>query len=900
MRQYYNIAAYVTGAERTTIGASIMDLENFATRRAYEADGYDGASGGLDVPLPTLKNVSILRTDTAVKQLEILNPSLLNPKKANASIFSGLLVRTGTDISLHRWSYESLGDSSKTNTIRLESTQQLALKQGVSDPVVHCCASMGASNWVATVRGSGALSLFTYHVNKGHWTYVKCPPLRVGETFSHWHRVKEVASPSYSRITPEAILVANRKALLLYDARVNQYVGNLLPNINTMTTSLRDFQTAAVGNQRNLNPPGERNKSGDHQYFVLTSDRLQWMDMRYPKDILMSVPHYMEPRDPSLQLTMSYLEDQGLHVATVYSEMSQLTTVLEFGRDTPIAPQENMPEGNEFESLPVMPQNAQVFATEPSKRTQTLRTFELRPKVIGASGKFKKETPPVMMGAFQYTLEHGLYTHVWSSDSTVDLDLHDKVPNTRASPLHEIMLSRGLEDPTDRVNGPQYLDLRKVYKLLYDFKVEVAAKDKLKLAKLLAVTAQKVFNSSQRDFGTVSEYKEILDFPLATNVTGLKKLFDNLHELGSEGVLAKVASNMKSLLDSTKMDSIDEFREYLRLLWVSPLAGFAPSRSLERSILESEGKPSQRFTLPHPRLAHLSKSQQFNGNPKGAQKVKIKRDVDSDSYTKDKKRRLIKVQWYRPKKRCKFLTRRSVTFPKNHPKTFISQRKQIVERIAVDVSMACQVMRVASDESELDQNTATADNYLAPLRKYTRTLLVEQLSTDMQKVLSEWQLEDETAGTQGGEEQLREDTYTPYSMTQEAADSQYTATPSSQSMFPMPSMPPAFGTPLKSALSAMSPQRRRKSMRFAPLPTEPTPADGSISQSNTNGYGSQLGMSSQQTWTADTPGSSQMMLVPPPMSQTESQMSASQKRRRRSTMVPSQQTRKRRKTTEGF
>lgn len=905
MHQYHSIAAYVTGAEKTTIAASILSLEDHTVTRAYQAESFDSSESGgiMEVLLPQLQNVSILRTDTPVKQVQIVDPTLLRQHDYTTR-FSGLLVRTGSDISLHRWSYlppKISKPANKPDTIHLSNTYRLSLKQDVSDPVVHCCHAYNSDSRIAVVRGSGALTYFSYTTTRGQWTYVKCPPLQVHETYSRWHRVKEVEHPSYGNSMPESLLVANRKSLLLYDARANQYVGNLIPNINTTVTSLRDFQTSAI---RNL-PSFERvvnSTMGDHQYFVLLSNKVQWMDMRYPKDTLLSVPHHMDPDDPSLQLTMAYLPEKELHVATVYSEWSHLSTVCQFGRDYPKLPEGSATEAEQkdknFESLPVMPQNPRIFSTEPTKATQTLRTFALR------ANAYEPEQKPIVMGALEYTTDHGLYSHIWSSDPTVKIDLHEIDPDPAYAPLHQILLSRGLHDTSDQPQGPVYLNLRRAYKLLYDVERKTSSIE-TDVTRDLISAAQDGFISDRTTLNGLIQFKDGLQIHALDRCSNLKAVLAEFEGLQLEDQTGQVTvhNNLHCLLDGTKMDTIKEFQEYLKLLWMLPLKGFAPPRELEKAVLESAKKPSQRFVLPHPRLAKhhryrkLLRSRDVEGH-KPVTRTVVKpepSDSDDDETTPQPPRPPIKVRWFRPRQSYVGITRRSVRFPKSFHESFTTRRKRVLDQIASEVSMACHALYHPRSRQSRTQVEENYNDVLAPLRKYLFDFNIQSLSNDVETILGEWTIEGETSGGDNNGSQVPDTQadYTDLAATQDSG---------SQATQPV-------GSILMSASQSSQRARRktagRKSMRFAPLPPESSQASSSQPSLDPTPVASQV---SQQDVLSSQ--------IPPPMSQMEnaetgfglngaasgSQLTASQQRarRRRSTMVPSQQTRKRRKTTEGF
>lgn len=886
--QYYNVAAYVTGSEKTTIAASILGLESYPTHRAYKPDV--SSDGRLDVMLPALQNISILRTKTAVKQVEIVDPTAYSRYDKNTTeLHSGLLIRTGSDISMHRWSYQDEGlkdvmEGRLHSTIEVENTINLPLKMGVSDAVVHCTTTRSQCNWLALIRGSGALTTYTFRPS-GDFVFMKCPPLREGECYSKWHRVRDMDQYSNYSTTPTALLVGNRKALMLYDAKNNQFITNLIPDINKNTTSLRDFLPASgrylqYGRQSKV----LRNSSADHQYFVLTSDKVLWLDIRNPRKPILSTDHNMDSRDPSLQLAMSYLPEKELHVATVYSQMAPLTTVLEFGYERPPRPpvwyNGDQEKVKNFETLPISARNPQIFTTEPSKRTQTLRVFELHAKTVDTAEGI--ENLPTMVGALQYTIDHGLYSHILSSDPTVQLDLHDK--KQRKHPLHEIMLSRGLEDPADALKSVQYYNFRTLYKRLCDYR-RLTAKttdDEAAVARLIldfSTNELDLPNSSDRAKSIITafpDYASKLGFDLATSLSGINSILDNLKLLTLDKPdNFKVKNLLPSLFDSTTVESIEEFYKYLKLIWLKPLKGFAPSRELETAVaasLNNKSKSKGLFVLPHPRLASHMKARSLVAKKKKVTKAKGTKPQHNDEWSSESEGGYppIKLEmddtnhgisvkqdpwasrkWIRQKRIGPPIPRRSVVFKKNHHQNFIEQRKAIVEHIATQVYMACLATQFEDDFK------SAGDRYLDPVRKYAKELSAHSLSPDTRAILEDW--------TIGGEEVQIEidddddDDY--YGATQR--DSVFTQSREPSYMDPRGSLAPPTPTPRLSTPAA----RRRKSAHYS----QPSQQQSSMEE------------------------------TPPIMSQVPamSQLDGSQ-RRRKSGKVQNSQGRKRRKTTEGF
>lgn len=886
--QYYNVAAYVTGSEKTTIAASILGLESYPTNRAYKPDvSFDGR---LNVMLPALQNISILRTETAVKQVEIIDPTAYSRYDKNTTeLHSGLLVRTGSDISMHRWSYQDEGlknvmEGRLQSTIKVENTIRLPLKMGVSDAVVHCTTTRSQCNWMALIRGSGALTTYTFRP-AGDFVFMKCPPLREGESYSKWHRVRDMDQYTNYSITPTALLVGNRKALMLYDAKNNQYISNLIPDINRNTTCLRDFLPASGRYLHYGRQTGAvRNSSADHQYFVLTSDKVLWLDIRNPRKPILSTEHNMDSRDPSLQLAMSYLPEKELHVATVYSQMAPLTTVLEFGYERPPRPpmwyNDDQEKAKDFETLPISARNPQIFSTDPSKRTQALRVFELHAKTVETAEGM--ENLPTMVGALQYTIDHGLYSHILSSDPTVELDLHDK--KQRKHPLHEIMLSRGLDDPADTSKSVEYHNFRRLYKRLCDYRRLMAntTDDEAVVARLILDAATKELDpdsgSQAKSIITAfPDYASKLGFDLATSLSGIKSILEHLNILTLDGPdNFKVKNMLPSLIDSTTVESIEEFYKYLKLIWLKPLKGFAPSRELEKRVAASSNNRSKSkglFVLPHPRLASYMKARSLVAKKK--QKVKAKatkpRDDDesnseSDGGSPSIKQEMVEAtngisikhdswasrKWIRQKRIGPPIPRRSVVFKKNHHQSFIEQRKNIVEHIATQVYMACLATQIDDDFQP------AGDRYLDPVRKYAKKLTAQSLSSSARAILEDW--------TIGGEDvQIEIDDSDDEDATQRD-ESVFAQSREPSYMDPRGS----WGTPTPiPRLSTPAAARRRKSAYF--------------SQS------SQLQSSVEET-------------PPPMMSQVPSmsQLDGSQRRRKSGKVQSSSQVRKRRKTTEGF
>lgn len=1010
-RQYHNVVAYVTGPERTTIAASILELNPYPVSRAYQSDhGPDSSRGNLDVLLPAFHNVSILRTETPVKQLEILNPTVRSSGGLSHSDYrSGLMVRTSSDICLHRWTYDG-PDASLTedaakksqldspSSIVLDSTIKLPLKVGVSDPVVHCTSTSAQANWIATMRGSGALTLYLYRDVKNNFQVVKCPPLREGQSYSKWHRVRDIDQHYYIVRGPRCLMTGNRKALMLFDLNSNQYVSNLLPDLNPMNTSLQDFTTCAPKSRMS---PGTSDKwissEFDYQYFVLTSEKVMWMDLRMSKRPILSAVHHMNSQDPSLQLSMSYMSKKQAHVATVYSELSQASTILEFGLENPPnAPswyKGDKEKVKNFESLPVSLRDPQVFLTEPSKRTQTLRLFELPMAVLdtarlqnksknesknesgneskndskseskngpksqstkGQKGDPKneqknesndEEEPVLFMGAFQYTLDHGLYSHVLGTDPTINLDLHDKKP-ARENVLHQVKLSRGAEDLNDSVIPPKNYNLRKAYKRLFDFRQfnnDEKSNDEIEVARVLRDTVVKQYEMKQENGGkgsnfwkTASDYEPLLGLNLATTISELNQVMERFQGMSltfteEHNLVLDTKNVLHSLVDSTTVESADELKKYLELLWIKPLAGFAPPTELEKAVLETLQRNGQlsnqnlkhHLVLPHPRISRSSKYRALvDLNKRRQPKINMKKLAKPSSKPGPSKNpnnpntNISPLKWYR-RRRPINIAKRSVVFKRvNHNSVFMEQRKNIVEHIAVQVYAACLLLRIEREEevANTQESVGLDDQFLSPLKKYGRTLNVKSLSPETQQVLAAWDIDSD--GTKQQDPDLsfglfsQDMSSTPISTYSSPAPfGSYPSTPSqmsSQTGFPVipPLLSAASGT--LSAISSPRGSRRRTTMNFAQHQLQrfsnspaPSPRAHPLSQSLSQSQIASLSPSQSQSQ-LESPSQSQSDMPTELPGPSTPVISGSQKRRRRSTMLPNSQANKRRKTTEGF
>lgn len=477
------VLAYVTSEDKTTIGASLLGLKtetfdkqvnkslnNLSDDSLLDETSIKGASSKVKVQLPELQSFSVIRSDSAVKQLEVLD--------ALESVRPGLLVRTGLDISLHSWRY-NYDEDTRDPSIFVNHTIRLPLKQSGSRPVVDCTTSRTAPNWISTIRSDGSLTQYFYVEGSAKFAPVKCPSFHFSETLSYWHRISEVYLPSSLRTDgrsndPGLLMVGNRKSVRLFNTLQNRYIADMHPKeMKLRLENIADFKPAS---SRTLDKTFDGSRNGvltDYQYFLLTGDDVMWMDLRHSSKPILSSKHMMNAQDPSLRLNMSYCGDEnnGFHLATVYSQAVSTTSILEFGRETPLQVpewegQQFKKDLKEFEKLPIVYNDVQTFHTHLGRRTQSLKLVQLPAfaSETASNMNFSSEGPSkdvIALGAFEFSLDNGLYFHVLANDSSINVDLSKSKSSSRF--IEKVTALRSPQDPNDASLVPNYHNLRDLY-----------------------------------------------------------------------------------------------------------------------------------------------------------------------------------------------------------------------------------------------------------------------------------------------------------------------------------------------------------------------------------------------------------------------------------------------------
>lgn len=834
-RSIFNVACYVTGQERTAVGLSLMTL--MPARREFErifrVDDYVHEYA---LPyLPSLRTFNLLRTDTPVKDVRLITPTTdhhpaARAKGAISSIeardrLAGLLVRTESDITVHRmWVDHDMSpqmqqplpnrglatgklpmeDDGFMPSIVIDNSMRLPLK---ARNVMDCTTSRNAANWLATVRSDGALTQYIHHEEGGQFVPIKCPPLHFEEVYSPWHRVREVDLPEFntSQKHPSLLMVGNRKSLYLYASRANYYVGSLLPrDTNLFTTTVRDFQPGAASltyaHNTQVRPSDyANNRLMEHQYFVLTNREVQWLDLRNSRTPVLSVPHNMNPLDPSLQLDMSFAgnANDGIHVATVYSEADNLATTIEFGLDAvnnidpaPLVPSQSHPKAS-FEDVPVVKNSPQVFSTLPSRRTQTLRAFELP---LGDMSNLLKEpdnrtnimrarwdpdwkhdfglkvtrpakiterpfTPrtatkrnPLVMGCFEFTKDYGLYLHVLGSDQTINLDLHGEA-DVHKGLVRSVKAMRGPDEGVDR-DRVQYFNAHAAYTHLvrdgfnrmhipYENNPRSDSHEPLHDPKMVVrIMSLKLKGLPPFGLRTIFEMEALRDNG-CQYVTSMDHLYGRAERIKrNEFVLQK--TGLHSLIDSTYLETGKQLLYHLYRLWMRPLV----NRNLEKPSVYSGNV--RRFKHVQRRL------QCYTGRPSiQKDRLGVRKHISSENRmghysfqretAKAQRKSTFAAVWIRPRHTSvRFTSMQNYKRARNQNKnkihsTFKQRRNFIIHRIMADIMKSCLVV-----EPELAEDAITPDdNLLGVLDKFVvggrgQGGALPKLSADTREQLAQW------------------------------------------------------------------------------------------------------------------------------------------------------------------
>lgn len=830
LRSLFNVACYVTGQERTAVGLSLMALMP-APREVERVFRLDDYAHEYALPyLPNFRTFNVLRTETTVKDVRIIppttdqQPNIRYPHPmaavAERDCQTGLLVRTESDISVHRMlvDYDARlsMQSAPTNrglvqgklpgededcapNIVIDNSMRLPLKVR---NVMDCTASRNVANWLATVRSDGALTQYIHHEEGGRFVSIKCPPLHFEEVFSPWHRVREVDLPEINAVQqhPSLLMVGNRKSLYLYASRANYYVGSLLPrNVNLFTTTVRDFQPGAAStnyaNSTWLRPNDyANNRLMEHQYFVLTNRDVQWLDLRNSRTPVLSVPHNMNPQDSSLQLDMSFAgnANDGIHIATVYSEADSLATTIEFGLDavnnvdpSGVVPSQDHPKAS-FEEIPVLKNLPQVFSTLQSRRTQTLRAFELplgdasnllkepydktniaehpRPQInqdwqqdrrISSSRRpFTPRTAskgnPLIMGCFEFTKDYGLYLHVLGSDSTIDLDLHEDA-NLHAGLVRSVKAVRGPNEGIDR-DRVRYYNAHAAYTHLvrdafnrmrvpYETNPRGNPSEPIhQLGTTARLKSLKTKDLSPFGMSTVLEIEALRDDG-RHYVTSIDVLFARNERIKRYNFTMH-RTGLHSLIDSTYIENSKQLLYHMYRLWMRPMINrnrrvpILPSnrrlKRLRRNIQLYTGRPSL--------LKDSSRLREYvlKANRLGRSSI---RRIFAKAANKSKptpiwiRRRHIPVRFTSIEN---YKRVRDKNQNKLH-KTFKHRRNFIIHRIMADIMKSCMV--IESDPCE--GTTGTDNDLLGILDKYVvggrgQYGVLPELSAQTHEQLAQW------------------------------------------------------------------------------------------------------------------------------------------------------------------
>jgi hypothetical protein len=834
-RSIFNVACYVTGQERTAVGLSLMTL--MPARREFErVFRVDDYAHEYALPyLPSLRTFNLLRTDTPVKDVRLIKPT--TDHQANIKFQTvmsaveerdrqtGLLVRTESDITVHRMWVDHdtslqmrfalsnrglangklpMEDDGFEPSIVIDNSMRLPLK---ARNVMDCTASRNAANWLATVRSDGALTQYIHHEEGGRFVSIKCPPLHFEEVYSPWHRVREVDLPEVNVVQkhPSLLMVGNRKSLYLYASRANYYVGSILPrDMNLFTTTVRDFQPGAASttyaHNTQLRPNDYANvRLMEHQYFVLTNREVQWLDLRNSRTPVLSVPHNMNPLDPSLQLDMSFAgnANDGLHIATVYSEADSLATTIEFGLDAvnnidpaTLLPSQTHPKAS-FEEVPVIKNLPQVFSTLPSRRTQTLRAFELP---LGDMGNLLKEpddrtsimkvrwdqnwqhdlranntrpsmraerpfTPrtatkrnPLVMGCFEFTKDYGLYLHVLGSDQTINLNLHGDA-DVHTGLARSVKAMRGPDEGVDR-DRVQYFNAHAAYTHLvrdgfnrmhvpYEYNRRDDSHESLHDPGT-AVRLKRLKLKGLPPFGvrTVFEMEALRDDG-CQYVTSTDHLYGRAERIQRyEFILHK--TGLHSLLDGTYLENAKQLLYHLYRLWMRPLINRNRRKPLRYSSSVGRIKRVRR------KLWYYTGRPSMQKDRLGAREHIIKanhmgRGEARRAITRAQRKSTFALIWIRRRHASvRFTSMENYKRARDQNKsklhnTFKQRRNFIIHRIMADIMKSCMVV-----EPDLAKGAmAPDDKLLGILDKFVvggrgQGGALPELSADTREQLAQW------------------------------------------------------------------------------------------------------------------------------------------------------------------
>jgi hypothetical protein len=398
------------------------------------------------------------------------------------------------------------------------------------------------------------------HSTFNPWNWAEIGIINARGTWGIWDAANDFSDPIVSGSIPTAdatssqwkrflwgaddktVVSANRRYVHLYDIRSPETVETVLSYPNGVY-EIRDMA---------------RSKINDNEMFVLTTERLLWMDIRRPTKPILSWDHFIDSQDPSLQMTSTVIDDVALF--TLYSQMMPASVVYQFSRSN---------------GLPISPQDPYYYLSNADSVTQNLVTIPLQSDT---------QAEVTMAASLNLSTDYGLYSQILSTNKQIRVayaDDHEVEFDELAD--QEISDEELPGDDTDDcsiVPAPYFTSMESDYSLLYSFLFEkenlpeISRRDDNDLqeyASALGAMIKHQFEGTER-CDTVRIGSLVPPPKLFEDVDSFASMIDQLSEYyrNTNIQVRCLDANLDTIFDHL-VKGIKERYEFLLSIWVTPL-----------------------------------------------------------------------------------------------------------------------------------------------------------------------------------------------------------------------------------------------------------------------------------------------------------------------------------------